>query len=64
MYVLSPHVLDCVPKDTLFDMPALFDALAKGGRRTRCHPVDGYWLDIGRASDYEKAKSDFDEVFR
>ena len=64
MYVLSPQVLEHVPRDTLFDMPSLFDALAKSGKRTRCHPVDGYWLDIGRASDYEKAKSDFDEVFR
>jgi len=63
MYVLSPQVLKHVPRDTLFDMPSLFDALAKNGGRTRCHPIDGYWLDIGRASDYEKAQTDFDEVF-
>jgi NDP-sugar pyrophosphorylase family protein len=64
MYVLSPHALAHVPKDTMFDMPSLFDALAKSGKRTRCHPIEGYWLDIGRATDYEKANSDFDEVFR
>jgi dTDP-glucose pyrophosphorylase len=64
MYVLSPHVLEHVPKDTLFDMPSLFEALARSGKRTRCHPIEGYWLDIGRATDYEKANSDFDEVFR
>ena len=64
MYVLSPQTLQHVPKDTMFDMPSLFDALAKSGRRTRCHPIEGYWLDIGRATDYEKANSDFDEVFR
>ena len=64
MYVLSPAALAHVPKDTLFDMPSLFDALVRSGKRTRCHPIDGYWLDIGRATDYEKAKSDFDEVFR
>lgn len=63
MYVLSPSALDHVPRDTLFDMPSLFDALGRHGMATRCHPVDGYWLDIGRATDYEKAKSDFNEVF-
>jgi dTDP-glucose pyrophosphorylase len=64
MYVLSQNVLDHVPRDTLFDMPSLFEALSRHGRKTRCHPIEGYWLDIGRASDYEKANSDFDEVFR
>jgi dTDP-glucose pyrophosphorylase len=64
MYVLSPTVLDHVPRDTMFDMPSLFEALSRQGRKTRCHPIEGYWLDIGRASDYEKANSDFDEVFR
>jgi dTDP-glucose pyrophosphorylase len=64
MYVLSPQAIEFVPKDTLFDMPSLFDVLAQSGKRTRCHPVEGYWLDIGRATDYQKANSDFDEVFQ
>jgi len=64
IYVLSPQALAHVPKDTMFDMPSLFETLAQNGKRTRCHPIDGYWLDIGRATDYEKANSDFDEVFR
>ena len=63
MYVLSPQVLELVPSNTFFDMPTLFEALARQGKRTRCHPIDGYWLDIGRATDYEKAKSDFRELF-
>jgi CMP-N-acetylneuraminic acid synthetase/GTP:adenosylcobinamide-phosphate guanylyltransferase len=29
--------------------PSLFETLAQNGKRTRCHPIDGYWLDIGRA---------------
>ena len=64
MYVLSPQAIEHVPRDTFFDMPSLFEALVKGGKRTRCHPIDGYWLDIGRVTDYEKAKSDFAHVFR
>jgi NDP-sugar pyrophosphorylase family protein len=64
MYVLSPQAIEHVPHNTFFDMPSLFEALVRSGKRTRCHPIDGYWLDIGRITDYEKAKSDFDEVFR
>ncbi len=64
MYVLSPQVLDLVPKDRFFDMPSLFDAMMQAGMHTRCHRVDGYWLDIGQLPDYERAKVDFDKVFR
>lgn len=64
MYVLSPRTLEHVPRDAHFDMPNLFESIVRAGLRTRCHPVDGYWLDIGRVTDYEKAQSDFDEVFR
>lgn len=64
MYVLAPHVLDLVPRQTYFDMPSLFDVMVKQGLRTRCHTIDGYWLDIGRLSDYERANVDFPDVFR
>jgi dTDP-glucose pyrophosphorylase len=64
IYVLAPHVLDLVPRDTQFDMPALFEASARQGLRARCHRIDGYWLDIGRLPDYERANLEFDEVFR
>ena len=53
-----------MPRDQFFDMPSLFDAIVQRGLRTRCHHIDGYWLDIGRLPDYERANLDFDEVFR
>ena len=64
MYVLSPQVLEWVPHDTCLDMPTLFETLVEKGLRARCHQVDGYWLDIGRPADYERANSDFHEVFK
>jgi dTDP-glucose pyrophosphorylase len=63
IYVLSPEALAHVPRDSYFDMPALFERLAQGGLRTRCHHIDGYWLDIGRMSDYERANIEFSKVF-
>jgi NDP-sugar pyrophosphorylase family protein len=64
IYVLSPPMLELVPKGTEFDMPALFEKGVRNGLRSRCHRIDGYWLDIGRLPDYERANLEFEEVFR
>lgn len=64
MYVLSPQVLNLVPRGQFFDMPSLFDAMLQAGLQARCHRVDGYWLDIGQLPDYERAKADFEKIFR
>ena len=64
IYVLSPHLLELVPRNTYFDMPALFETATAQGLMARSHRIDGYWLDIGRLPDYERANLEFDEVFR
>lgn len=64
IYVLSPKMLELVPKETEFDMPALFENGVRNGLRARCHRIDGYWLDIGRLSDYERANLEFEGLFR
>lgn len=63
VYVLSPAVLSHVPEDTLFDMPALFEALIANKMNAATYKVRGYWLDIGRTPDYQKANADIDKVF-
>jgi dTDP-glucose pyrophosphorylase len=63
MYVLSPSVFELMRRETALDMPNLFDTLIASGKRTRCYVVDGYWLDIGRLPDYEKANHDFHDEF-
>lgn len=63
MYVLSANAIDLVPRDSYFDMPDLFEALGRRGLKARCHHINGYWLDIGRMSDYERANLEFSEVF-
>lgn len=64
MYVLSPQVLDLVPSGQFFDMPSLFDVMMREGLHTRCHRIDGYWLDIGQLPDYERANVDFEKIFK
>jgi NDP-sugar pyrophosphorylase family protein len=64
MYVLSPSMLHLLTRNGYLDMPTLFASIIARGLRTRCHYVDGYWLDIGRLPDYERANVDFAELFR
>lgn len=64
MYVLSPSIIELVPKNTFFDMPSLFSTAIAARYSTRCHYVDGYWLDIGHPADFEQANIDFNKVFK
>lgn len=64
IYVLSPAALKLVPKDQFFDMPTLFEQMIDRKMRSRVYQVHGYWLDIGRLPDYQKANSDISRVFQ
>lgn len=59
MYVLSPAVLDLVPKDTYFSMPTLFEELRAAGRPCGVFPHDGLWIDIGSMQEYKRANTLF-----
>ena len=61
IYVLSPDVLDYLPHDANFDMPALFETLIAKGRFTAAYPLREYWIDIGQVDDLERAKREWPE---
>jgi dTDP-glucose pyrophosphorylase len=63
IYVLQPEVLGYIPKDTFYDMPSLFDQLFQLNFETSAFPLREYWLDIGRMDDFDRANSEFEEVF-
>ena len=64
IYVLDPACLDLVPKDTYFDMTQLIGVLLEKGLRVQGHPIDGYWIDVGRATDLAQADADFEVHWR
>lgn len=64
IYVLSPSAISRIPNETFFDMTELFDSMIAEGLRTRPHCTDGYWCDIGRPEDLQKARSEFHETFQ
>ena len=64
IYVLSPESVARVDKEELYDMPDLFIDVIKDGGKAVVYPVNEYWLDIGRLSDFERAESEFYGPFR
>jgi NDP-sugar pyrophosphorylase family protein len=63
IYVLEPEALDRVPKNEHFDMTSLLESLQKEGQGVTVFPIHEYWLDIGRAGDYERANGEFCKHF-
>ena len=63
IYMLSPAVLSHIPKDEFYDMPTLFEKMIEIKEKLVSFPIREYWLDIGRIEEFEKANSEYHEVF-
>jgi len=59
IYVMSPETIDLIPKDRRFDMTTFFEKMLALHKPINIFPIHEYWLDIGRQSDYERAKNEF-----
>jgi len=59
IYAFNKMVLDYIPKDKYFDFPDLIKILLANNESVIGYPYDGYWLDIGRPEDYDKAIKEF-----
>jgi len=59
IYVVSPDVLDLVPKDEFFDMPDLIGAAVKRGHEVFGYPIREEWVAIESLGDLtEETKKD------
>ena len=62
IYVFEPRVLSYIPHNRYLDFPDLILRLIAAGERVFGYAYDGYWLDLGRPSDYEQAVADFETM--
>ena len=62
VYVAEPEVLEYVEPGSYLDVPDLVLRLLDDGRRVGSFLYEGYWMDIGRHDDYEKAILEYDRV--
>jgi NDP-sugar pyrophosphorylase family protein len=64
IYIFSRSILDIVPERKTYGFDNLMLDMLASNRKIMAYPFDGYWLDIGRPSDYRKANDDIEEITR
>ena len=62
IYVFNRSVLDLVPENKPYGFDQLMLDMLKHKRQVRSFPHDGFWLDIGRPADYEKAQGEVERI--
>ncbi|HEU4698112.1 MAG TPA: sugar phosphate nucleotidyltransferase [Gemmatimonadales bacterium] len=62
IYGFCRSVLEIVPADRPFGLDDLVLGMLARGMPVNAYPFDGYWLDIGRPDDYDRANQEADTV--
>ena len=62
VYVFEPEAVDLIEPGLRLDLPELVLRLLERGDKVNGYPFDGYWLDIGRHSDYQKALDEYEQM--
>lgn len=61
IYLFEPETLKVLPPAGFFNVPDYIHRLHQENYSVLCYVHDGYWLDIGRPADYEKACLDYED---
>jgi NDP-mannose synthase len=60
IYMVNRKVVEYIPKNTFFGFDHLMNLLIEKSEFPSIYEYTGYWLDIGRPDDYEKAVNDIE----
>ena len=56
IYLFKREVLEMIPDDTFFNATDLIESLVATGKKVIRFPLNGTWIDIGNAQEYQKAR--------
>ena len=62
IYLMKKEICKRIPKDTFYDTTDLMEDLIADGKKVLSYPLSGYWLDIGKPEDFEKAQIDIEKI--
>jgi len=62
VYMANKNILDLIPDDTTFGFDDLMMELLNKGKNINVKLFKGYWLDIGRPDDFDKASIDIEKL--
>ena len=56
IYLIKKEIVSLIPKNLFFNATDLMDGIMAQNGKLIHHPITGYWIDIGKHDDYNKAK--------
>lgn len=62
IYLMKRTVLDLIPNNTFFNATDLIEKLIGLNKKVVTFPFSGYWLDVGKHEDYNKAQEDIKQI--
>lgn len=62
IYLMKKSALDFLPENAFFNATDLMETLIMEGKNVVSYPLSGYWLDIGKHEDFEKAQLDIKQL--
>jgi dTDP-glucose pyrophosphorylase/mRNA-degrading endonuclease RelE of RelBE toxin-antitoxin system len=62
IYLMKKEMLKFIPQDTFFNATDLMEELIKNKLKVISFPFSGYWLDVGKHEDFEKAHIDINNI--
>jgi dTDP-glucose pyrophosphorylase len=58
IYLIKKELLDLIPDGVFYNVTDLIDRLLELNKKVVSFPIMGYWLDIGKHEDFNKAQND------
>lgn len=62
IYLIKRELLDFIPKNNFYNATDLMEDLIHQNKKVISFPFSGYWLDIGKHEDFEKAQIDIHNI--
>lgn len=62
IYLIKKEMLKYIPKDSFFNATDLMEELIKNDFKVISFPFSGYWLDVGKHEDFDKAQIDIKNI--
>ena len=62
IYLMKREMLGYIPQNTFFNATDFMEKLIHDNYKVVSYPLLGYWLDIGKHEDFEKAQRDINQI--
>ena len=62
IYLMKKSVLKYIPEEVFYNTTDLMEKLIEEKKKVISYPLSGYWLDVGKHEDFEKAQKDINQI--